>query len=510
MFTNVGEYLGFLGAISRAISSTRYAPPLASPQDSSKVIIESAFPAIVKIATQNQNGYTTSALALQASSQVGGSPPETSRAVGEEAGYQRPLPPPPLESRVPGEVGDSNPISSKNMNTNSGNVNNEKPSIISGLLGAMSSLSSGLSYLYLKFQEKTRKTSEASSVEKNSNIAKETTTPADLPPLDQRTKELGDLRGKFMGMGRFDVANNLPSDSSSSLGKGVFEEKPKKMVSFGGVNLDNGCKVSELVPLSSLQTAPQSRWETLIPTPSDLRMNRSLVYSNPQQDIEKITRQLKGLIKSEIENNQYQEEGAEKYLSGLAQVNPIRTKICEQIFKEKFSKEFKIPNNYEAEISPAIKSDSSDIDKAFNQLDKSYKQLLNLYSDHSGVKYGIEAFAVVPRSSLEETSEQRPSLPIPYSSNTNSGHGPGCLPPTRIFSMRDSLVLGDTWWTRVTKPGLASANHGAGKEITQRSEALNAVVPKSSLHNKTNNGDLSESVKTSAQKVRLDPQQNHR
>ena len=243
-------------------------------------------------------------LALQYSIEVGGSPPETSRAVGEEAGYQRPLPPPPpLESKVLGEAKVFNNNDSLNdMNTNSGNVNNEKPSIISGLLGAMSSLSSGLSYLYLKFQEKIRKTPEASSVKKNSNIAKETTTPADLPSLDQRTRELENLRLTFMSMGRFDVAKPGDGPEKSTATRGVGEassdlradplvsscqgdvhKKPTKKVSFvetsifGGVNLDNGGEVSGLVPLSSLQTAPQSRWETLIPTPSKLRAVKGLM-----------------------------------------------------------------------------------------------------------------------------------------------------------------------------------------------------------------------------------------
>ena len=83
----------------------------------------------------------------------------------------------------------------------------------------------------------------------------------------------------------------------------------------------------------------------------------------------------------------------------------------------------------------------------------------------------------------------------PYPLNTNSG--PGCLPPTRIISMRKSLVLGDAWWTRVAKSGLDSENNGAGTKITPRSEAFNAVVPKSSLH---------EIV---TKQVSPDPQQNH-
>ena len=252
---------------------------------------------------QDQGG-----LALQYSIEVGGSPLETSRAVGE-AVYQRPLPPPPLESIVPSEVG-SNSISSTNMNTNSGNVNNKKPSIISGLLGAMSSLSSGLSYLYLRFQEKTRKTQDASSGVKNEKVVKNQIS---------------------------EVSTDLALTSKEG------KEDPSTLQ----------------VPLDE-HDGPQRR----------------------------------------------------------------------------------------------------------------------------------------EREQLGLTSDSKP--------------GPPHLPPTRIISMRKSLVLGDAWWTSVTKPGLASVNHEAGTKITQRSEAFNAVVPKSSLHNKTNKRDSDESpVNTSAQQVSPDPQQNH-
>lgn len=227
---------------------------------------------------------------------------------------------------------------------------------------------------------------------------------------------------------RIATSQKLTSGKSLKIDYGGYQPDDPMLIraqeSLGVEDPDKRTKRREvslkLAPQSSLQTAPQSRWETLRPTSAELRMNRSLIYSDPQQDIEKITRQLKGLIKSEI-NNGYQEEGVKKYLSGLAKVNPIRTKICEQIFEEIFSKELKISNNYEAVISPAIKSDSSDIDKAFNQLDKSYKQLLNLYSNHSGVKYGIEAFAVVPRSSLEETSDKSVVPKSSLHNKTNNG-----------------------------------------------------------------------------------------
>lgn len=243
---------------------------------------------------------------------------------------------------------------STNMSTNSGNVNNEKPSIISGLSKAMSSLSFGLSCLYLKFHELCGKTPEA-----------KTPVPENFKTADSLVSSQ-DNREELNGI-------NMAERSG-----GLFGE----------------------VPLSSIQ--------------EKFKLNSAIL----QQRIKKLTRQLKGLIKSEIDNNGYQEEGAKQYLSGLAQVNPIRTEICEQIFKEKFSKELKIPNNYEAEISPAITSYSSDIDKAFNKLNLSYEKLLNLYSAHDLVR-GLqsnnevdrtqrsEAFnAVVPRSSLHGIGTQ--------------------------------------------------------------------------------------------------------
>ena len=139
------------------------------------------------------------------------------------------------------------------------------------------------------------------------------------------------------------------------------------------------------VPLPPLSPIQEEGFVPLSSIQEEDKLHREVL----QKNIEKITQGIKKSIISklnEIDVNEYQEEVAKQYLSGLAQVNPIRIEICKQIFKEKFGKELKIPNNYEAVISPAINSDSSDIDKAFDKLNLIREELLKLHSAHSGVK----------------------------------------------------------------------------------------------------------------------------
>ena len=98
-------------------------------------------------------------------------------------------------------------------------------------------------------------------------------------------------------------------------------------------------------------------------TQEEVELHREVL----QKNIKKLTQGIKKLITSEIDNNGYQEQGAEQYLSDLTKVNPIRIEICKQIFKEKFGKELKIPNN-------------SKIDNAFDKLNLIREELLKLHS----------------------------------------------------------------------------------------------------------------------------------
>lgn len=136
-----------------------------------------------------------------------------------------------------------------------------------------------------------------------------------------------------------------------------------------------------------------------------------------QKNIKKLTQGIKKLITSEIDNNGYQEQGAEQYLLDLYKDNPIRIEICKQLFKERFNKELEVSNNYEADASPAINLDSSNIEKAFNELNLSYEKLLKLHSAHDvggrlqsnnegdRTQKSGDVKAVVPVSSLNNGSK---------------------------------------------------------------------------------------------------------
>jgi len=272
-----------------------------------------------------------------------------------------------------------------------------------------------------------------------------------------------------------EVSSNLHTDPLRS-GVDVPDvvRKVEKKVTFGSVLIQGGKESSRhfsaLVPESSLQTAPKPELETLSPTPSELRAGKGLIYFDQpselragkgliyfdhQQNIKKLTRQLKGLIESEIDercnrDDASKESVATKYLLDLAKVNPIRIEICKHIFKERFDKELEMPDNYKAEASPESNLDSSNIEKAFNELNKGYEKLLKLHSAHDvggrlqrnneGVGTQKSGDVVVPKSSLQTgLPEQRSSLPIPYPLNTNSGHD--CLPSPSVIRMRPSLTL---------------------------------------------------------------------
>ena len=60
-----------------------------------------------------------------------------------------------------------------------------------------------------------------------------------------------------------------------------------------------------------------------------------------QKNIKKLTQGIKKLITSEIDNNGYQEQGAEQYLLDLYKDNPIRIEICNSFLKKDSIKNLK-------------------------------------------------------------------------------------------------------------------------------------------------------------------------